>query len=219
MVAAQRSGADEHIAEFAHVAGPGVPRQLGQGRVRAADIFRAHAVEDIAHEQGDIPGAFGKRREMERHGADPVVKILAERAGRDHGREVAVGGGDKAKVHLARAGSPEPHDPFFFQHPEQLDLCVRRQIAYFVQKQRAPVRQFDLADLAVPVRSGKRARRVAEDFRFKQFLGNGRAIETDERAVGSGARPVDGAGGQFLAGSGGPEDENGRVRPRIAQQI
>ena len=57
--------------------------------------------------------------------------------------------------------------------------------------------------------AGEGAAFVAEQLALQQRLGNGRAIDGDERLVGAVAVLVDGAGDQFLAGAGLAADEHG----------
>ena len=96
---------------------------------------------------------------------------------------------------------------------------MQGKIPHFVEEQRTLIGQFDLSDFAVLVRAGEGSGHVAEDFGLEQFLRDGRAVDADEGAVGPVACHVDRAGSQFLAGSGRAEDEDGRFRPRVVQQV
>ena len=72
------------------------------------------------------------------------------------------------------------------------------QIADFVEKERAPVGQFEFA---APHGScaGERAFLVSEKLALDQFAGNSSAIHFDERTAGEGAGSVDMRSKQFLA--------------------
>ena len=100
-----------------------------------------------------------------------------------------------------------------FQHAQQLGLHRLGQLADFVEEDRAAVGHFEQAD-AVLVGAGERAFAMAEQLAFDERLGQGAAVDRDERLVGPRALVVNGAGDQFLAGAGFAEDQHGRVRRR-----
>ena len=64
---------------------------------------------------------------------------------------------------------------FVFDGPEQLDLKVQRQFAYFVQKQRATVGRAYVA-LFIGMRAGERTLHMPEKFAFQQLLGDSAAV-------------------------------------------
>ena len=92
-----------------------------------------------------------------------------------------------------------------------------RQVADFVEEQRAAMRQLEASGLA-GVRAGERALLVAEQLRLEQRLGNRRAVDGDERAVGAVAERVQRAREELLAGAALPEQQHRRVRRRRAVQ-
>src|SRR3546814_15841866 len=71
----------------------------------------------------------------------------------------------------------DPLDHALLQETQQLDLERQRNVADFVEEQRAPRRLFDLADHGLD-RAGERALFVAEQFAFEQI--------SEERRVGKG---------------------------------
>jgi len=73
-----------------------------------------------------------------RHGDDiqPVIEILAEAPCLHLGEEIAVGRGDDAYVGLDRVAA-ERLVLAFLQHAKELHLHLRRQLADFVEEQRA----------------------------------------------------------------------------------
>ncbi len=113
----------------------------------------------------------------------------------------------------------EPGELFFLQHAQQLHLRVQGQIAHLVEKERALIGQLDLSHLAVLVRAREGPGHVAEDLGLEKLLGDGCAVDAYERAVLTAAGRVDGACGKLLAGTGRPEDEDGGIRARIAQEV
>ena len=129
IVLAQAQGPDEHVAQLTDVAGPRIAHERVHGAFRTPDSLAPHAVEDIAHDQGDVLDALAQGRKVEGHGVDAVVQVFAERPRRDHFFEVAVGRGDKPEIHGPGLRRSEPGEGFLLQHPEQLDLCVQGKIS------------------------------------------------------------------------------------------
>ena len=76
----------------------------------------------------------------------PVVQIAAELFFRDHRDEVAIRRGDQPDVHADRSRAAQPLELLFLQHPQQLRLQLQRNVADFVEEQRAAV---------APARSGR----------------------------------------------------------------
>ena len=69
-----------------------------------------------------------------------------------------------------------------------------------VEKDRPAIGGLEESDLRV-ARLAVRAAREAEELRFAEGLGNGAAVDGDERTRRSGSRVVEGTGEQSLAGS------------------
>jgi hypothetical protein len=90
------------------------------------------------------------------------------------------------------------------QHAQQLHLHLERDLADLVEEQRAAVGQLEAPGLGLHG-AGEGAALVAEQLRLHQVLGDGRAVDLDERLVLAGARAVvDGRGDQLLAGADSP---------------
>ena len=62
------------------------------------------------------------------------------------------------------------------EHAQELGLRDERQVADFVEEERATVGQLDASRLAI-VRAGERAFLVAEDFRFEQRVRQRSAVD------------------------------------------
>lgn len=83
-----------------------------------------------------------------------------------------------------------------------------RQLADFVEEQRAVLRCFDQAGVAAAARAGESAIAVAEQFRFQQRFADGAAVDRHEAATAATAGmqlPCN----QFLAGAGLAADQHG----------
>ena len=69
------------------------------------------------------------------------------------------------------------------------------------------------------MRAGKRAARIAEEFGFKEILGDGRAVDADQRALGARAFGVQGVGEQLLARARGSQNQHRRVQLGVALHL
>src|SRR6266498_870599 len=96
------------------------------------------------------------------------------------------------------------------RNAQQLRLQLKRDVADFIQKQRAFVRQRESPD-ALRDRAGERALLVTEQFAFEQPRRYGRAIDFDQRAFVAPAQGMDRAGDQFLARARLTADQNGGI--------
>ncbi len=93
---------------------------------------------------------------------------------------------------------------------EKFRLQERRHLADFVEQNRSPVAQFELAGLGV-IGSGESALLVAEQFALEQIGGDGRAIDLEEGAVGARRKLVNQASEDFFAGAALAQQEHGNV--------
>ena len=140
----------------------------------------------------------------------PEVEVLAELARRDRGLQVAVRRRDDAHVDVQRHRAADALEPLLLERAQDLRLQRQRQLADLVEEQRAAVRELELARLARR-RAGERALLVAEQLRLEQRLGNRRAVDRDERAVGARAQRVQRAREQLLAGAALAFEQHRRV--------
>ena len=137
-----------------------------------------------------------------RHGdldhVEAVEQVFAEPPGGDCRLQVAVGGGEDANVAGPRLGLAHALVAALLQQPQELGLQGQRQVADFVEEERAPFGRRDLAD-RVADRAGKGPQHVAEQFAFQQLGGKAGAVHRDEGTVGPLAAGVDRAGQHALA--------------------
>src|SRR5258708_39084498 len=96
------------------------------------------------------------------------------------------------------------------QHTQELGLQFERDLAYFIEKYRSSIGQFEAAD-ALCDRASEGAFLVAKEFTFQQTRGNSSAIELHEGIVMTRAEIMDGSRNQLFAGSGFAVDEDGRI--------
>ena len=161
-------------------------------------------------QQRDVVGPLAQRRHHHAHHREPVVQILAKSARGDLGAQVAVGRRDHAHRRArVRRAAHRPHR-LLVQRAQQLRLHAGRQLADLVEEQRAAVGLLEGAR-AIGHRAGERAAHVPEQLGLDQLVGDGAAVEHDERAVAARAVAVDRLGEQLLAGAGLAFDQHGGV--------
>ncbi len=76
-----------------------------EGRGRAARA-RGRPGQEVVDEVRDVVAALAERGEAHGEDVQPVVEVLAEGAGADHGLEVAVGGAHQARLDRDRVRAP-----------------------------------------------------------------------------------------------------------------
>jgi hypothetical protein len=111
--------------------------------------------------------------------------------------------------------SPTRRTLAFLQRAQQLRLRARRQLAGFVEEQRALIR---LLEQAGPLAdgAGERALRVAEELGFEQLVGQRGAVHGAEPPGAARAARVDRARDELLAAAALPFDEDRIRRERRA---
>ena len=117
---------------------------------------------------------------MDRHDAQPVIQILAQRAAAHRFVGIAVGGGDEARVdHRVRRFTADPaHDPIL-DDAQQLGLNRCRHLDQLVEEQRAAMRRFEQSGF-VADRAGERPLHVPEHLGLEQRLGERRTVHGNQ---------------------------------------
>ena len=121
--------------------------------------------------------------------------------------------GDDPHVHPARLRRTDALELAFLQHPQQLGLDVRGELADLVEEDRAAVRELEAA-LPHRHRAGERAALVAEQLALDQRRRQRRAVHAHERVTAAAAPAVHRAREQLLARAGLAEDHDRGVGRR-----
>ena len=103
----------------------------------------------------------------------------------------------------------------FLDRAQELHLHLQGEIGDLVQKQRSSVRGLK-EPVAIGFGPGERALPIAEELALHQVLGDGSAVDGDERQLGARAAGVDHPGGELLAAAGLAVDEHRRLAFREA---
>ena len=144
---------------------------------------------------------------------EEILWIPALSAGRVKRILVLPGAAVKADTVLVELNNPEVEQAAFDAEwqlkgaeAEQANLRGGRQLAHFIEEQRAAVGVFE-ASCAETIRTRVRARLMPEQLILKNILTQPGAVERDKPALATPAVIVDGAGDEFLAGARFTEDE------------
>jgi hypothetical protein len=143
-LAAEQEGLGDHRLELAHVPRPWAILEARQrSRAESGDRQAETMVQlrpEVLDQQRDIVRPFTEWRDGEHHPAQAVVEILSERAGRDHGGECAMGGGDDPGVNPPRLRGPDCPELSLLQKAEQRHLALRRELGHLIEEQRPAMR-------------------------------------------------------------------------------
>ena len=155
----------------------------GDNALTALPLRSLNSRDERFDEKGDVLHAVAERGHGNADDVDAVVEIFPKFALLNRLRRVHVRGGHQADVNgLFFLAAEAAHGPLL-QDAQQLCLDARRYLGDLVQKKRAGVSKLEAA--WTPVHgAGKRAAFVTEDFVFQQRLGNGGAVDGDERLFG-----------------------------------
>ena len=147
---------------------------------------------------------------MNRHNVKTIVEIFTELSFLDETLQIAVSGRYNPNINGHRHDSAHPLELPLLEKAQELRLKFRRHVADLVEKDRAAMSQFDLARLT-PVRAGKRALFMAEQFALQEFFRQTHRIDSDKRPIFSFTPVVNGASEDLFAGSAFAEEQDRRT--------
>ena len=137
------------------------------------------ALHEVLREQQDVAAARTQRRQLDVDHVQPVEQILAKQVLVHRGLEIAVGGGDDARVERHLGFAAHRTHPPLLQCAQQLGLQRHRQLADLVHEQRARVGLHEQARARV-ARVRERALDVTEQLALQQRIRHRRAVHRDE---------------------------------------
>jgi hypothetical protein len=202
------------VLQLADVAGPWVFGQVDESlrrKLLLPPVPGVEAGQELAGQRQDLLPPFPQRRDAEIHDVDAVIEVFAELAPGHRALEVAVGGGDDPGVDRDRAVTANAGEAEILEDVQQLRLQRQRQLGDLVQADRAAARALEQSELA-PVRAREGPALVAEQLRFQELGGDGRAVDLDEGTRAPGRARVDGAADEVLADPALAANEDRRVR-------
>jgi hypothetical protein len=124
--------------------------------------------------------------------------------------QIAICGCNHSNADAVRPTASQPLEFLFLQHAQDFRLQSQGHVPDFVKEQRSRVSHLETTNFLCDCPS-ESTLFVPEQFAFKEFGGNGRAIELHERAFAAAAVIVKGSGDQFLASTRLTENQYSRI--------
>ena len=174
------------------------------------------ADEKCLRQSSKILEPLAQRRHLKLHDPETVIQVAPEPAFGDFFSEVPIGGRNDARVDASLAVLADAADLVLLENAKELHLHRQRDVAHFIEQQRASLRRFEQT-WPIVQRAGKRAASVAEQFTLEQGVGQRAAIHRDERAGRPRRRIVNVSGETFLANAALADDQNDRINFGHAQ--
>ena len=110
---------------------------------------------------------------------EAIKKIRAKLAFFNQLLKILIGGCDTPEIDLDRLRAAHANDFVLLQNAQKIGLCLKADIADFIEKNSAAFRDLELALLAI-LRAGKCALLVAEEFAFEKRFGQRAAMNADD---------------------------------------
>src|SRR5262245_15528088 len=201
---ADDDGVFDHVSQLADVSGPLVAgeyfQDFGGYHMRGALVAFAQLFGHEFGKQRNVFAAFAQRGQFDVYDVQAVEQVFAQLAALYGFERVFVGGRQDAHVYGDFLRAAEPPHLTVFEHAKQLRLQHHRHLGDLVQEERASVGQLEAA-FAFGYRAGEGAPLMAEEFRFHQRLGNGRAVDRHEWARDARAELMNGVSDYLFAGA------------------
>ena len=147
-----------------------------------------------------------------------IIKVGAKLAVRDLLREVGIGRGHQANIHMDGARAAQPFEFVLLQNPQELGLQFERNIADLVKKQRASMGQLEAAD-ALRNGAGEGALFMAEQFALQEPGRDGGAVDLDQGTLVAGAKMMNRASDQLFPRAGFALNQDRRIGRRDGLEL
>src|SRR5689334_127179 len=204
----------DDVCQLTHVARPRIFTQQLQRVAPPTGLGLAGPLQkllrEVFNQLEDVVATLAQRWNCQRYYLQSEEQILAERSGSYRALQVVICRRDDSDIGLDDAVASDALDFLCFDRAQQLGLCVWSQIADFVQKQRAVMRQLEPTDSGLR-RARKRTALVPEHLALHQIAWDRRAIHAYEGFVATWTRDVYRARNQLLPGSRLSGDQYARI--------
>ncbi len=146
-------GPFDDVAEFADVARPSVfakflARSIGESFTGLV-IFGTKAVEKVMSEGKDVFDSLAQRGDVERDDIEAVEEIFTENFRFNGFLHVPVGSGEKADIHLDRAGTADPFKFLFLDGAEEFRLEHEGDFSHFVEEKSSLIGKLEAASFSL----------------------------------------------------------------------
>ena len=205
------------VLKFAHVPRPLPREQHVHRRFRKTRhllaVLETHPFHEMLRQKQHIARPGREIGHGDGEHRKPVVEILAEPPLGHHLLQIAARRRDEADVGTDLGVRPDAGERALLQEAQQLHLKRHREVADFIQEQRATVRRLRAPDAAL-AGVGERPLLVSEKLGLDQRLRQRRTVERDKWLVLAQGQALQRAGDQLLARAARATDQHRRVRRR-----
>ena len=190
---------------FPHVAGPIVG--LGQIQAVLTEVLHqvhrtaGHVLEEMTQQGQDVLTPFCDRRQTQFQDLQTVIQVGTEPAVGHRLLQIRIGRGDQAQVGEAFGRITEGLVRTVLQQAQQPRLQFQRQVADFIEKQRAAVGLGCQPD-AIAVGTAEGATGMAKELALENRLGNGRDVHAHQFPGSASTLVVQAPCEQLFAGAG-----------------
>ena len=127
---------------------------MAAGRQRRDLLLQlaAESLDEVPRENRNVVRAIAQRRNRDRKHRQAEIEILAELLRGDGRAQALVGRRDDPHVDVQRGRAADPFEPALLERAQNLRLQADRQVADFVEEQRAAMRQLELRRACAPPR-------------------------------------------------------------------
>ena len=147
-------------------------------------------LQEIMCQIGYIVAALAQRRNMNAEYIEPIIEIHAERTVIDGRLKIFVRCGDYAHIDFYRCFTAYAGDLLLLQCAQQADLQVGGHFANLIKEDSAAVGKLKFARHSGALCTGECAVFIAEQLTLGKSLGDGSAVNGDERTIGTAALVV-----------------------------
>src|SRR5260370_1559816 len=215
--ASHEHGALHHVFQFSDIARIEVILKHKNGFIAEThcgeSVLMAINAQEMFREGDDIRASLAQRRNGNSDHVQAIKQIFAEHAFAYGSLEIAVGGGEDAKVAANCFGAAHAFKGALLQDTQQFRLQGWGEFADFIQEDRATFGHLESASLS-PYSPLNPATIVTKQFRFEKVFRDRGAIDHDEWLVLPLTVVGNGFGAQLLTSSRFTADQNRRIRFR-----
>ena len=167
-------------------------------------------MNEVLDEEGNVCRTFAQRWHLDREHIQAIEEIGPEGTLGDRRLEVSIRRGNHADVNADGAAAANSLELAFLQDAKKRDLCLRWQLADFVEKDCAPIGQLEFP-LSTLKSTSKCPSFMTEQFRGDERRGDRGAIHRHKRACRARRTLVNRASDELLARSRFTGDEHGGI--------
>src|SRR5271167_4062819 len=168
------------------------------------------ALDEMPHQQRDILPPLAQCGDPDWEDIQPVEKIGAKFLLLHQSAEIAIGGGNRARVRREGARASQAFELALLQDAQQFGLEFERNLSNLIQEDGSPIGQLEATD---PLRNGagEGASLMSEQFAFQQSRRDRSAVQFHEGTRMPRAEIMQSAGDQFLSRPGLAINKDGRI--------